>query len=209
LYHTLVCGRTCPAETVAHLRTECTRRVNRHLILFPSRTITLKASMDASMGDVEGNAAETTAGRVTRKYQQEMLEESVRRNIIIVLDTGSGKTHIAILRIRLEIERQLAAGSNKTCWFLVPTVRIYKPLFASSSCSDHAQVALCIQQTAVFQEHLPYQVDSITGAKQPDKWTSHSLWRDIVANNHVVVSTAQVLLDALRHGQYQRSACCC
>jgi endoribonuclease Dicer len=43
---------------------------------------------------------------MTRGYQQEMLEESLRRNIIIALDTGSGKTHIAVLRMKIEAERQ-------------------------------------------------------------------------------------------------------
>ena len=44
--------------------------------------------------------------RVTRGYQQEMLEESLRSNIIIALDTGAGKTHIAILRMKMEAERE-------------------------------------------------------------------------------------------------------
>ena len=39
-----------------------------------------------------------------RKYQLEMLQESLRRNIIIALDTGAGKTHIAVLRMKHEIE---------------------------------------------------------------------------------------------------------
>lgn len=43
---------------------------------------------------------------MTRGYQQEMLEESLRRNIIIALDTGSGKTLIAVLRIKHELERE-------------------------------------------------------------------------------------------------------
>ena len=47
----------------------------------------------------------------TRGYQQEMLEESLRRNIIIALDTGSGKTHIAVLRMKIEVERQ----TTKVC----------------------------------------------------------------------------------------------
>jgi hypothetical protein len=42
----------------------------------------------------------------TRGYQQEMLDESLRRNIVIALDTGSGKTHIAVLRLKLEAERE-------------------------------------------------------------------------------------------------------
>ena len=51
----------------------------------------------------------------TRSYQEELLEESRRRNIIIALDTGSGKTHIALLRIKDEIDR----GSKKVCVFAV------------------------------------------------------------------------------------------
>ncbi|KIK50257.1 hypothetical protein GYMLUDRAFT_51333 [Collybiopsis luxurians FD-317 M1] len=43
----------------------------------------------------------------TRGYQQEMLDESLRRNIIIAMDTGSGKTHIAVLRLKHESEREL------------------------------------------------------------------------------------------------------
>ena len=42
----------------------------------------------------------------TRDYQQEMLEESLRNNLIIALDTGSGKTHIAVLRMKIEAERE-------------------------------------------------------------------------------------------------------
>lgn len=42
----------------------------------------------------------------TRGYQQEMLEESLLKNIIIALDTGSGKTHIAVLRLKHEMERE-------------------------------------------------------------------------------------------------------
>lgn len=42
----------------------------------------------------------------TRAYQQEMLEESLHNNIIIALDTGSGKTHIAVLRLKIEIDRE-------------------------------------------------------------------------------------------------------
>ena len=35
------------------------------------------------------------------------------------------RRHIALLRIRIEVERQIALGSKKACWFLVPTVRIF------------------------------------------------------------------------------------
>jgi hypothetical protein len=49
--------------------------------------------------DFDPSAATPTS----RNYQLELLEESLRRNIIIALDTGAGKTHIAILRIKTEV----------------------------------------------------------------------------------------------------------
>lgn len=39
-----------------------------------------------------------------RSYQHEMLDASIRRNVIVAMDTGSGKTHVAIARIRWELE---------------------------------------------------------------------------------------------------------
>ena len=55
-----------------------------------------------------------------REYQIEMLNESLKRNIIIALDTGSGKTHIAVLRLRHEAERE----PNKARMPLSPYLRI-------------------------------------------------------------------------------------
>ena len=58
------------------------------------------------MEEEEDNVRPALAMPVTRGYQQEMLEESLRKNIIIALDTGSGKTHIAVLRLKYEMERE-------------------------------------------------------------------------------------------------------
>ncbi|EHL00289.1 putative Dicer-like protein 2 [Glarea lozoyensis 74030] len=66
-----------------------------------------------------------------RPYQKEMLEESLKKNIIVAMDTGSGKTHVA---------------------------------------------------------------DNV------DRWTVKSLWDAVLENVKIVVSTYQVLLDALTHG---------
>jgi ATP-dependent helicase YprA (DUF1998 family) len=41
----------------------------------------------------------------TRSYQYEMFEKSMKGNVIIAMDTGSGKTHVAVLRIIAELER--------------------------------------------------------------------------------------------------------
>ncbi len=52
---------------------------------------------------------------VTRGYQQELLQESLRKNIVIALDTGSGKTHIAMLRMKHEVEQQTKKVRPHAC----------------------------------------------------------------------------------------------
>ena len=49
---------------------------------------------------------------MTRTYQQEMLEASLQRNVV-AMDTGSER-HIAILRIKYELERE----PKKVCCFV-------------------------------------------------------------------------------------------
>ncbi|KAI8934646.1 Dicer-like protein 2 [Plenodomus lindquistii] len=51
----------------------------------------------------EGLAVDNEPFRL-RSYQAEMVEESLEKNLIVVMDTGSGKTHIAIERTRAELE---------------------------------------------------------------------------------------------------------
>ncbi|PPQ70610.1 hypothetical protein CVT24_000683 [Panaeolus cyanescens] len=114
----------------------------------------------------------------TRGYQQEMLEESLKRNIIIALDTGSGKTLIAVLRIKHELERE----ATKLTWFFAPTV------------------ALCQQQKNVIQSYLPVSVGLVTGANEPGQWKNPMLWKAVLTTHRVVISTPQILLDALTHG---------
>ncbi|KAK0470340.1 uncharacterized protein EV420DRAFT_107663 [Desarmillaria tabescens] len=117
----------------------------------------------------------------TRGYQQEMLEESLKRNIIIAMDTGSGKTHIAVLRLKIEAERE----PRKISWFLAPTVALSK------------------QQHRVITDVLPVSVGLISGSLEPDQWKDASLWKRVIETHRIVVSTPQVLLDALRHSYVQ------
>ncbi|KAF9474151.1 P-loop containing nucleoside triphosphate hydrolase protein [Pholiota conissans] len=128
------------------------------------------------------DASQTSAGGVqiltTRGYQQEMLDESLKRNVIIALDTGSGKTLIAVLRMKHEMERE----PRKISWFFAPTV------------------ALCEQQKAVIEAYLPVSVGLLSGANEPDQWKNPRLWQRVLSTNRIIVSTPQVLLDALRHG---------
>lgn len=58
-----------------------------------------------------------------RDYQMELFERAKMQNTIAVLDTGSGKTLIAVLLLRhtldLELERRAAALPSKIAFFVV------------------------------------------------------------------------------------------
>ena len=129
-------------------------------------------------------AAVVTDGGVAtlqaRSYQLEMLEESKGRNTIVAMDTGSGKTFIAILRILEELQRD---SSNKRVWFLCPSV------------------ALAQQQHNVISSQIPlFQSRLLSGKDGCDKWSNQDIWNKVLMNMTVVVCTYQILYDALCHG---------
>ena len=71
---------------------------------------------------------------------------------------------------------------TQVSWFLAPTV------------------ALARQQHATIADHLPVSVGLISGANEPDQWRDLELWRRVLNTHRIVVSTKDVLLNALRHG---------
>lgn len=67
-------------------------------------------------------------------------------------------------------------------WFLTPTV------------------SLCCQQYEVLRTQIPsVQTRIITGSHKVDSWSA-STWDSVLVNIKIVISTHQVLLDALLHG---------
>ncbi|KAL8695165.1 MAG: hypothetical protein Q9218_000333 [Villophora microphyllina] len=125
-------------------------------------------------------AAETLQPRT---FQYEMLEESLRRNIIVAMDTGSGKTLIAVLRIQAELER---STPEKLVWFLAPNV------------------ALATQQAKVIATQIPsVQTRLLLGSDNVEHWSEQWVWDGILDNIRIVISTYQILLDALIQGFVQ------
>lgn len=61
-------------------------------------------------------------------------------------------------------------------------------------------MALCEQQREVISTALPVPVGLISGALEPDQWKDAALWQAAISTNRIMISTPQVLLDALRHG---------
>ncbi len=82
--------------------------LNRELIhgeySFHGRTCTYSGQTTVMASETSGDVPPAPEIE-PRGYQLELLAESIRRNIIIALDTGSGKTHVAILRMKHEVER--------------------------------------------------------------------------------------------------------
>ncbi|KAH6949901.1 hypothetical protein DER45DRAFT_494835 [Fusarium avenaceum] len=113
-----------------------------------------------------------------RAYQREMLEQSLKRNVIVAMDTGSGKTQVAVLRIQAELER---CSPNKIIWFLGKTV------------------SLCEQQYSVINRQMPsVSMRLLTGQLNIDAW-SPKVWPLILEGTRIVVSTFDILRDALDH----------
>ena len=61
-------------------------------------------------------------------------------------------------------------------------------------------MALCEQQKNVIQTAIPVSVGLISGSLEPDQWKNAGLWMGVLITHRIMVTTPQVLLDALRHG---------
>lgn len=125
-----------------------------------------------------------------REYQVELFEKAKEENIIAVLDTGSGKTLIAVLLlqhiINEELERREKGLEKKICFFLVDSV------------------ALVFQQAAVLKCNLNQNVAQICGEMGADRWSAEP-WVEYMENNMVIVLTAEVLYQCLHHSYIKMS----
>uniref|UniRef100_A0A0D9XKU7 Uncharacterized protein n=1 Tax=Leersia perrieri TaxID=77586 RepID=A0A0D9XKU7_9ORYZ len=111
----------------------------------------------------------------------EVFEAALRGNTIAVLDTGSGKTMVAVMLAR-EHARRVRAGEapRRVVVFLAPTVHLVH------------------QQFEVIREYTDLDVMKCSGASGVAEWGADH-WKEEVRRNEIVVLTPQILLDALRH----------
>nr|XP_043612306.1 endoribonuclease Dicer homolog 1 [Erigeron canadensis] len=115
-----------------------------------------------------------------RKYQLDVLEQAKTKNTIAFLETGAGKTLIAVLLIKsvsLDLHRQ---GKKMLAVFLVP------------------KVPLVYQQADVIREQTGFQVGHYCGEMGQDFWDARR-WQREFEKKQVLVMTAQILLNILRH----------
>ncbi|KAL6878157.1 hypothetical protein ACP4OV_012327 [Aristida adscensionis] len=117
---------------------------------------------------------------LARWYQLEALERAVRGNTVAFLETGAGKTLIAVLLLRAFAHRVRRPGSRAFAVFLVPTV------------------VLVGQQAGVVEAHTDLRVKQFCGEMGVDFWSADTWLREL-DGAEVLVMTPQILLDNLRH----------
>ncbi|OTB08273.1 hypothetical protein M426DRAFT_71360 [Hypoxylon sp. CI-4A] len=119
-----------------------------------------------------------------REYQTELFERAKQKNIIAVLDTGTGKTLIAALLLRHTIEQELedrnSGNAPRTSFFLVD------------------KVALVLQQYEVLRANLDHPVQRFHGDLGGSTLT-YEFWRQKTEDTMVIVCTAEILLSCLHH----------
>ncbi|KAJ5279403.1 hypothetical protein N7478_004775 [Penicillium angulare] len=180
-----------PDETVQMRRTQnmqfqdlLTRRVREDVT---SHTQRAKAVADAP--DEQLSLASLVAKKDLglenldpRAYQIELFERAKNRNIIAVLDTGSGKTLIAVLLLRNILKQELEDRANgkrhRVSVFLVDSV------------------TLVFQQAAVLRNNLDQNVGQIYGAIGSDLW-DEEIWQAQLTKNMAIVCTADIIQQAL------------
>nr|UYS55133.1 dicer 2 [Diatraea saccharalis] len=134
--------------------------------------------------DTDLVSQDETERLVSRTYQTQLEDIAIKKNTIIHLPTGSGKTFIAmrlIKRFRAALQKPWGEGGKRT-FFLVNTV------------------PLVTQQRKNIDRLCPVDgVGAYSGEDGVDYWQK-SKWDAELTKHQVVVMTSQILCDMLTHG---------
>ncbi|CAK9143613.1 unnamed protein product [Ilex paraguariensis] len=115
-----------------------------------------------------------------RQYQLDVLEQAKKKNTIAFLETGAGKTLIAVLLIKSVCNELQKQNKKMLAVFLVP------------------KVPLVYQQAEVIRERTGFRVGHYCGEMGQDFWDTRR-WQREFETKEVFVMTAQILLNILRH----------
>eukprot|EP00850_Spirogloea_muscicola_P011085 SM000067S20362 [mRNA] locus=s67:600775:612007:+ [translate_table: standard] len=119
--------------------------------------------------------------RRLRGYQMEILALAKEQNTIAYLETGCGKTLIAVLLLRSRAHALRRQGHKKLAVFIVP------------------KVCLVTQQADVIGMHTDFVIGRYFGAMGIDCW-DRAMWLNEFQEKEVLVLTAQILLNVLEAG---------
>ncbi|KAJ1963312.1 Dicer-like protein 1 [Dipsacomyces acuminosporus] len=131
---------------------------------------------------------------VPRSYQLGMLKRALENNTIVMLETGTGKTLVAVMLIDWFARR---AAQNEATEAPDPQAGT-KPKKKARVFLNNT-VALVHQQARVIAENTDHKVESYVGHMGIDEWRE-TRWRHKWESASVQVMTHQILLNALRAG---------
>ncbi|XP_068616111.1 endoribonuclease Dicer-like, partial [Brachionichthys hirsutus] len=123
-----------------------------------------------------------------RKYQVELLEAALEHNTIVCLNTGSGKTFIAVLLTK-ELSHQIRGRYQENA---------RRTIFLGNT-------AVCVaQQAAIVRTHSDLRVGEYTELEEALGRTEQQ-WRREIMDNQVLVMTCHVFLHILKNESLQLS----
>jgi ERCC4-related helicase/dsRNA-specific ribonuclease len=166
-----------PGETLPFCEED---RTQAERLPTPTPSQRLAPESDPRVGNSTGALRDEVMEESPRPYQMELLEAAKRGNIVAYLETGAGKTLIAALLIKHVLE---TADVSKAVVFIAD------------------RVPLVIQQCRYIQRVIKKagRVGVYYGDLGIDTW-GEERWSEELANKRVMCMTAQVFLNALRHG---------
>ncbi|KAJ1650923.1 Dicer-like protein 1 [Dispira simplex] len=129
---------------------------------------------------------------VARDYQLELLEVALKRNTIVVLDTGTGKTFIAIMLLQYLATQENNRVASEPGSGGTPRRRL--GVFLVN------MVPLVTQQAHAIRTHSRLRVQALCGGSRVNTSFTPETWVNEMNHYDVLVLTAQVFLDMLRHG---------
>ncbi|KAI1881337.1 hypothetical protein JX265_000163 [Neoarthrinium moseri] len=125
-----------------------------------------------------------------REYQVELFERAKKKNLIVVLPTGTGKTLIAALLIRHTLEQELIDRNSKERK-LEPRVTFFLV----------DKVSLVYQQWKVLKANLSHPVAKFHG-QLVDSMSTQGFWKQQLEENMAIVCTAAILQQCLSRGYF-------
>ncbi|XP_041827819.1 endoribonuclease Dicer [Melanotaenia boesemani] len=117
-----------------------------------------------------------------RKYQVELLEAALEHNTIVCLNTGSGKTFIAVLLTK-ELSHQIRGRYQENA---------KRTVFLVNSALS------VVQQAAAVRTHSDLQVGEYTDREETSAWSDRR-WSQEITHNQVLVMTCHMFLHVLRN----------
>ncbi|XP_062432589.1 endoribonuclease Dicer isoform X2 [Rhea pennata] len=117
-----------------------------------------------------------------RKYQVELLEAALDHNTIVCLNTGSGKTFIAVLLTK-ELSYQIRGDFNKNG---------KRTVFLVNSANQ------VTQQVSAVRTHSDLKVGEYSSLEITESWTKEK-WSQEFSKHQVLVMTCHVALTVLRN----------